>query len=86
MSMMFFLRASFCRVSCFRSRHHAGLGAISGEGLAIDALSAHRPCHYVEGFDIADLQYDTIALVALMLLAMTIAVRASAAPGLRQKS
>jgi hypothetical protein len=37
------------------------------------AKSLHHKCHRAEGFDLAS-QYETFALIALTLLAMTIAV------------
>jgi hypothetical protein len=38
-----------------------------GEGPAADPLHPHRPRHHAEGRAPSNLQYDTIALIALML-------------------
>ena len=55
-------------------RRHAGLGAVSRRRPAADALLRIVRAIMLKGAHDPELQYDTIALMALMLLAMTIAV------------
>ena len=75
MSMMFFSAEHPALRLHVSLRRHAGLGAIYRRGAAAHALSAHRALDHAQGFGlIGDLRYDAVALLVLMLIAMTIAV------------
>jgi len=71
---MFFLPTFCCPASCFRSRACRYGRNIFGEGLPLTHYLRIVRAIMLKGATLPNLQYDAIVLLALMLLAMTIAV------------
>ena len=79
-----FCRISCCPASCFPSPA-CRLGAVDRRGAAADAFLRIVRAVMLKGSSLADLRYDALALFALMLVAMTIAVCASAARSINRR-